>query len=56
VRPAAETAAELAIEGVLIGFGRKLSHCTTAYPLHTRSTNLIGTSTSEATMRPDPRC
>jgi hypothetical protein len=31
------------------------SLCTTAYPLHTRFTNLIGTSASEATMRPNPR-
>ena len=32
-----------------------MSLCTTVYPLHTRSTNMVGTSFSEAAMRPNPR-
>jgi hypothetical protein len=39
--------------GARIGLGLLL--CTNAHPLHTRSTNIFGTSISEATMRPDPR-
>jgi hypothetical protein len=31
-----------------------LSLCTTAHPLHTRSTNIFGTTFSETTMRPNP--
>jgi hypothetical protein len=33
-----------------------LSLCTTADPLYTTFTNIFGTSISEATLRPDPRC
>ena len=31
-----------------------MSLCTTAHPLHTRFTKIIGTSISETTIRPDP--
>ena len=33
-----------------------MSLCTTAHPLHTRYTKIFGTSVSETTMRPNPRC
>ena len=33
-----------------------LSLCTTAHPLYTRFTNIIGASIFEPTMRPNPRC
>jgi hypothetical protein len=32
-----------------------LTLCATAHPRHTRSTNVFGTSISEATLRPNPR-
>ena len=36
------------------GLGRIVA-LSIAHPLHTRLTKMIGTSVSEATMRPDPR-
>ena len=35
--------------------GLALSLCTTVHPLHTRFTDIFGTSISETTMRPNPR-
>ena len=42
-----------ALEQTQVGGSVALSLCTTAHPLHTRFTKIIGTSISEATMRPN---
>jgi hypothetical protein len=41
--------------GSTVMFGLGASLCTTNHSIHTRFTNIFGTSISETTMRPNPR-